>query len=106
MIVQMVQFEASLSHDEVIAKAKSRGDQFRATPGLVQKLYLKLSKPNHYAGFYIWRSREDMMAFRETDLFKSIPAAFGVVGAPDVDVSELLFTLRDSDGFGELLATA
>ena len=95
MIVQFVQFETTLSEQEVRAIAEERAPEFRAIPSLVQKYYLKLDKPNHFGGFYIWASREAMLAFRETELAKTIPSAYRVVGAPDVDVHELLFPLRD-----------
>ena len=94
MIVQFVQFETTLPEDEAIAVAKARLPQFKAIPGLVQKHYLKLDKPNHYGGFYIWRSEADMNAFRASELAKSIPSAFKVVGAPDVDIYEYMFPLR------------
>lgn len=95
MIVQFVQFETTLSEEEVMAVAKERQPQFQAIPGLVQKYYLKLNKPNHYGGFYIWDSPESLAAFRASDLAKTIPAAYRVVGAPDVDIHELLFPLRE-----------
>ena len=44
----------------------------------------------------IWESREAMLAFRETDLAKSIPAVYEVIGAPDVDIHEMLFPLRNN----------
>lgn len=97
MIIQFVQFETTLTEDEAIAVASARAPQFRAIPGLVQKLYLKLGKPNHYGGFYIWRSREDMLAFRQSDLAKTIPEVYKVVGAPDIDIYELLFPLRTEE---------
>jgi heme-degrading monooxygenase HmoA len=95
MIVQFVKFETTLTEAEVTAVAEARLPQFKAIPGLVQKYYLKLEKPNHYGGFYIWRSREDVMAFRASELAKSIPSAYRVVGSPDVEVHDLLFPLRD-----------
>lgn len=95
MIVQFVKFETTLTETEVTAVAKERLHQFQAIPGLVQKYYLKLDKPNHYGGFYIWRSAEDLMAFRASELAKSIPSAYRVIGAPDVEVHNLLFPLRD-----------
>ncbi|MCG6882413.1 MAG: hypothetical protein LJE62_01520 [Silicimonas sp.] len=94
MIVQFVKFETTLTLDEVEAVANERLPQFQAIPGLVQKYYLKLDKPNHYGGFYIWRSKEDLVAFRASDLAKTIPAAYKVVGAPDVEVHDVLFPLR------------
>jgi hypothetical protein len=99
MIVQFVQFETSLSEEEVSAVAKERAPEFQAIPDLVQKFYLKLNKPNHFGGFYIWKSREAMMAFRETELARSIPAAYKVVGTPVVDVHEMLFPLREEGAF-------
>lgn len=94
MIIQFVQFETSLSEEEVMAVARERLPQFRAIPSLVQKYYLKLDKPNCYGGFYIWESREAMAAFRDSDLAKSIPSAYKVVGTPDISVHELMFPLR------------
>lgn len=106
MIVQFVQFETSLSENELMAIAEERAPQFRAIPDLVQKFYLKLNKPNHYGGFYIWKSRQAMLAFRETELAKTIPAAYKVIGAPVVDVHELLFPLREEGAFRPATETA
>ena len=106
MIVQFVQFETSLSEEEVLAVAKERLPQFQAIPGLVQKYYLKLQKPNHFGGFYIWRSREDLMAFRESELAKTIPHAYQVVGAPDVDIAEMIVPLRDAEEVAEMFEAA
>lgn len=106
MIVQFVQFETSLTEQEAVAIAQERAPTFRAIPGLVQKFYLKLGKPNHFGGFYIWKSREDMLAFRESDLAKSIPSAYKVVGKPDVEIFDLLFPLRDLGALQEALADA
>jgi hypothetical protein len=66
---------------------------------LVQKFYLKLDKPNHYGGFYVWKSRDAMLAYRESELAKSIAAAYKSVGAPDVEIHEILFQLRDEGAF-------
>jgi heme-degrading monooxygenase HmoA len=94
MIVQFVQFETSLSEEEVAAVAEERLPEFRAIPSLVQKYYLKLDKPNHYGGFYIWESPEALAEFRNSDLAKSIPSAYKIVGAPDVRIYEVMFPLR------------
>ena len=94
MIVQFVKFESNKEHDDLLDIAHERAPRFRAIPGLIQKHYLRLDKPNRYGGFYIWESRAAMAEFRESELAKSIPAAYGVSGAPDVDVYEKLFSLR------------
>ena len=104
MIVQFVQFESALSEEEVMAVARDRADDFRAFPDLVQKFYLKLDKPNHYGGFYIWRSREALAAFRETELAKTIALAYKIVGAPKVDIHEMMFPLRAEGAFAAMAA--
>lgn len=106
MIVQFVQFESSLSEEELMAVARERLPKFRALPDLVQKFYMRLDKPNHYGGFYIWKSREAMMAFRESELAKSIPSAYKIIGAPDIDIYDLMFPLRDEGAFQPLAASA
>jgi heme-degrading monooxygenase HmoA len=97
MIVQFVQFETSLSEEEVMAVARERLPQFRAIPSLVEKYYLKLDKPNHFGGFYIWESREALAKFRDSDLAKSIPSAYKIVGTPTVSIYELAFPLRAAE---------
>ncbi|MDH5558004.1 MAG: hypothetical protein OEZ03_11670 [Alphaproteobacteria bacterium] len=94
MIVQFVKFETTLSEEEVHKVAKERLPDFQAIPSLVQKYYLKLDKPNHYGGFYIWESAEALAAFRESDLAKTIPVAYKVVGMPDISIHQVLFPLR------------
>lgn len=94
MIAQFVQFETSLSEAEVTAIARARAPQFRALPDLVQKFYLRLGMPNHCGGLYIWKSREAMQAFRDSELARSIPEAYRIVGAPIVDIHKVLFPLR------------
>lgn len=94
MIVQFVQFESALTEEEATAIAKERVPAYAATPGLVQKFYLKLSKPNHFGGFLIWESVEAMQAFAKTELARTIPSAYKVIGVPDVDIHELMFSLH------------
>ena len=48
MIVQFVQFETSLGEDKALAVAREREPAYAATPGLLQKYYLRLGKPNHF----------------------------------------------------------
>lgn len=106
MIVQFVQFESSLSEEEIMAVAKAREPGYAATPGLAQKFYLKLNKPNHFGGFLIWETREAMAASAKTELAKTIPSAYKVIGAPDVDIHELLFPLRQGVVYNRERATA
>ena len=94
MIVQLVQFDSTLSEAECTKVARAREARYAATPGLIQKYYLKGDKPNHYAGILIWDSKASMAAFRETELAQTVPTAYAVVGAPQVTISEMMFPLR------------
>lgn len=96
MIVQFVSFESALPEAEVLKVAQDRIGNFRALPGLLQKTYVKLPEANRYGGIYLWDSAESMKAFRETDLAATIPSAYKVVGAPKIEVMEVLFQLREA----------
>jgi heme-degrading monooxygenase HmoA len=96
MVVLFVQFESALSEEEVWAVAEERLPQFRAVPGLLQKYYVKTGRPNGYGGVYVWDSEESLNAYRASDLAASIPGAYQVIGAPQVERLEVLFPLRDS----------
>jgi len=95
MIIRMVKFETALPQEELLAIARKRADRFRRLPGLLQKYYIKLEKPNHYGGVYVWDSKEAMDAYTKSDLAASIPTAYKVVGKPSVEVIDTLFQLRD-----------
>lgn len=47
-----------------------------------------------------------MLAIRETELAKIIPAAYKIIGAPDVDIYEMLFPLREEGAFQPQLKSA
>lgn len=94
MIIAKVKFETDLTEKEVLQVAEERLPLFREIPGLVQKYYVKGAQPGEWTGVYVWESVESMMTFRETDLAKSIPAAYQVKGLPQVEVSNVVMTLR------------
>ena len=95
MIVQIVKFKTKLPEDEALAIARERAPEFRAMPGLLQKYYVRLAGPGEFAGVYLWDSMESLAAYRESDLAKSIPEAYQIVGQPSIDVGEVVFPLRD-----------
>lgn len=95
MILQMVKLKSALPEEELMKRAKEREPEFKAIPGLLQKYYVKLDEPGHYGGVYIWDSKESLMAFKESDLAKSIPKAYEVVEPPNIEVMNVLFQLRD-----------
>ena len=74
---------------------KERAERFRELPGLLQKYYIRHDEPGNYGGVYIWDSKASLMEFKESELAKTIGQAYKVVGPPEVDISDVLFQLRD-----------
>ena len=94
MLIQTVTFESTLSQEEALRRADERSDAYRAVPGLLQKYYVKLDKPHHYRGVMLWESKEAIDAFRETELFRTVPTAYSIKGAPSIEISEVFEVLR------------
>ena len=95
MLIQITKFETKLTEEEVVKRAKERSDRFRALPGLLQKYYIKLDNPKRFGAVYIWDSRESFEAYRTSDIAKTLPEAYQIVGKPDIELIEGLFALRD-----------
>lgn len=94
MILQVIKLKSNLQEDELLRRAREREPQFKAIPGLLQKYYVKLDEPGQYGGVYVWDSPESLNAFKDSDLAKSIPEAYEIDGAPNVEIMNILFQLR------------
>ncbi len=94
-VVQFITLKSEMPEPELLKIAHERASSFRTIPGLIQKYYVRLSEPGQYCGIYIWRSKADLMAYRNSALAASIPQAYQVAGLPTVVVSDLLFQLRN-----------
>ncbi len=90
----LVKMTSKLSHDEIVEIMNRRAPEFRALEGLEQKYYLHDPATGEYGGFYVWRSIDDVAAYRQSDLAASIAAAYQGVAAPDVTVFEIVMPLR------------
>lgn len=95
MVVQAITIKSGLSETELIQTAKERAERFRETPGLLQKYYIRLAEPGTYGGIYIWDSKKSMMDYQQSDLAATIPTAYKVKEKPKVQISDLLFQLRE-----------
>ena len=93
-IVQIIKLKTSLEEDEVLKIAKDRAPQFKAIPGLVQKYYVRASPPHHFAGIYFWDSMKSLQSFRESELAASIPQAYKLLEAPEIEILDVMFKLR------------
>ncbi len=95
MIIQFIKLKTKLEEDELLTRAREREPQFKAIPGLLQKYYVKTGIPGQYGGLYVWDSIESLQAFRGSDLAASIPDAYEVTEAPDMETLDVLFQLRN-----------
>ena len=95
MILQFVKLKSKLPEKDLLIKANERKPEFEAIPGLIQKYYVKMNEEGNYGGIYVWDNKESLMAFKESDLAKSIPQAYEVVEAPSIEIMNILFRLRN-----------
>ena len=75
MVVQLVMFKSGLSAEGVRRTMEERAPQYRALPGLVQKLYVKNGETGEYGGLYVWKDAQSLEEFRQSQLSKTIPDA-------------------------------
>lgn len=94
MIIQFVKFKSGLSDAEVRQVMEERAPRFRALPGLVQKYYGHEKKTGEFTGIYLWDSEQSMREFQETDLARTIPAAYKVKGQPRIEIFDVVMPLR------------
>jgi heme-degrading monooxygenase HmoA len=95
MIAQIVRFKSGLPAQEVPPVFEARAPQYRAVPGLVQKIYLSFPDTGEHGAVYIWDTAQAMQAFRTSDLARSIPHAYQIQGDPAIDVGQIELVLRD-----------
>jgi heme-degrading monooxygenase HmoA len=97
MTALIVKFKSQLSMEELLRISEERVDRYRALDGLLQKYYLEYQEENHYGAVYIWESVEDIKAFRESDLYRTIPEAYQLEGDPEITMGEVAMTLRPEE---------
>ena len=89
--VLFVRITSDLGDDELDRRLAERRSRFRDVPGLVQKIYGR-DATGSVCGIYVFESGEALAAFGESELARTIPAAYE---ATDVrrEIYEVLTTL-------------
>ena len=95
MIVQIIRLKSNLPEKELLERAKEREPRFKSIPGLLQKYYVKIGQPGEYGGIYIWDSEESLKSYSTSELAASIPKAYEIIEAPNIEVFDVLFQLRE-----------
>lgn len=95
MIIQIIRLKSNLPEAELLKKAKERAPQFEKISGLLQKYYVKIDA-NEYGGIYVWDSQGALDDYRQSELAAGIPQAYEIIEAPDIEMLDVLFQLRDN----------
>ena len=93
-VLFIVRFKTTLPPDELERRYKERLPEFRALPGLLQKYYLHDPSSNEWGGFYLWDSQESLDEYIASDLRKSIPETYQIVGTPRIETTTVIDILR------------
>lgn len=86
--------KSKLSRDELEKRYKERMPQFRDLPGLIQKYYAYDEATGEFAGIYLWDSEGSVKKYLESDLRKTIPAAYELTEPPKIERFRIVDVLR------------
>jgi len=93
-VLLIVRFKTSLTPEELERRYKERLPEFRALPGLLQKYYLHDPSSDEWGGLYLWDSQSSLDEYLASDLRKSIPETYQIVGEPRIETSNVIDILR------------
>lgn len=92
-----VRIKSNLDSDELERRLLERRPRFREVAGLIQKVYGRDETTGELCGIYFFEDREDLVAFRETELAKTIPSAYEAVEVRP-EIYEVLYPLYPERG--------
>ena len=73
MHIQIVNFRLEgMGEEDDRGIAETIAPAFANLPGLVSKTWLANPETNTYGGVYVWRSREAMENYEQTDIYKGM----------------------------------
>jgi heme-degrading monooxygenase HmoA len=98
VIVSLVRFRSTLSDEEVQAKFEERSGHYREVAGLVEKLYLRFRETGEFGAVYVWESEDALERFRETDLARTIPEAYGADGTIVAELADVRLIVSEGAG--------
>lgn len=96
-VMLFVRIKSGLDAAEFDRRLLERRPRFRDVPGLVQKIYGRDTTTGDVCGIYFFDSGEALTAFRESELARTIPAAYDAVDVRR-EAYELLYSLWPERG--------
>ncbi len=88
--------KTKLSREEFLRRTRERQPKFRELPGLIQKYYAYDETNDGWSGIYLWDSEESLAKYLESDLRKTIAAAYELTEPPRVERFPIVDILRPS----------
>lgn len=95
--ILFVRIKSGLEPEELERRLLERRPRFHEVPGLVQKFYGRDETTGDVCGIYFFEDRQALLNFRETELAKTIPAAYE---ATDIrrEMYDMLYSLNPDRG--------
>ena len=105
MHVQIINFHLKdISEEDYRRQCEAIASAFANLPGLSSKIWLADAETNTYGGVYVWRDRQAMEDYAETDLYKGILASPHFYGVTVRDFAALENPTRVTRGLAEVTA--
>jgi hypothetical protein len=95
--ILFVRIKSDLDRQDFERRLLERRPRFLDVPGLVQKIYGRDDATGDVCGIYFFQSKEELAAFRETELAKTIPVAFEAVDVRP-EIYDVLYPLWPERG--------
>jgi len=92
-----VRIKSDLDVEELERRLLERRPRFREVTGLIQKIYGRNETTGELCGIYFFDNREDLAAFRETELAQTIPSAYEAIEVRP-EAYEVLYPLYPERG--------
>jgi heme-degrading monooxygenase HmoA len=91
----LIYFKSGLNMEDVLKKFEERADKYRNVQGLLQKLYIREELTDRVGGVYIFDSKENLEAFRNSDTMKSIGDSHKLAEPPTIKVFDVVKVLYE-----------
>ena len=95
--ILFVRIKSDLDIAELERRADERKSLFLEVPGLVQKFYVKDPASGDVGGIYLFKDQASLLAYRESELARTIPAAYEATEVRP-EVFELIYPLHPDRG--------
>jgi hypothetical protein len=92
-----VRIKSDLDFEVLERRLLERRPRFREVAGLIQKIYGRNATTGELCGIYFFENREDLAAFRETELAQTIPSAYEAIEVRP-EIYEVLYPLFPERG--------